>query len=346
MSNFSSNIYTTTLHHSYYLNNNNKSDDDSHTTLQKKFTLPSFKNLLNTIDLDTPINTNAYTYISPPNSNEIKHNIGTVSPLPITPPPPQQQQQQQFQTPSVTTTNTDNIIYYPTPQYIHNPPMQILHPHQLNPHFLPHQQPETQINYIINNNNLAASLPRTLPPFIPSINANVNQQQRNVILPQTLQLTTLKNPSIVATTTAKNTVLPAAITCKKNKMKKKNKKKRRQRVLKRNPKKSNINDLLNPISNIISSSNDKKCFQCQETNTPEWRVGPYGSRTLCNACGLYYRRLIQRYGLKQANLIMRFNRFIKPSKIRQVPNNIEIPKEIIKQFDMDPTLDNNYNTIS
>ena len=36
----------------------------------------------------------------------------------------------------------------------------------------------------------------------------------------------------------------------------------------------------------------KKCFQYQKTNTPEWSIEPYGSRTLCNACGLYYKCLI------------------------------------------------------
>ncbi|CEG78757.1 Putative GATA zinc finger domain-containing protein 10 [Rhizopus microsporus] len=29
-----------------------------------------------------------------------------------------------------------------------------------------------------------------------------------------------------------------------------------------------------------------KCHSCQSTETPEWRKGPLGPRTLCNACGL------------------------------------------------------------
>lgn len=30
----------------------------------------------------------------------------------------------------------------------------------------------------------------------------------------------------------------------------------------------------------------QKCHSCSTTETPEWRRGPDGARTLCNACGL------------------------------------------------------------
>eukprot|EP01090_Pellita_catalonica_P009039 TRINITY_DN20102_c0_g1_i1.p1 TRINITY_DN20102_c0_g1~~TRINITY_DN20102_c0_g1_i1.p1 ORF type:complete len:123 (+),score=7.10 TRINITY_DN20102_c0_g1_i1:81-449(+) len=30
------------------------------------------------------------------------------------------------------------------------------------------------------------------------------------------------------------------------------------------------------------------CQHCQTSETPEWRRGPLGQRTLCNACGLLY----------------------------------------------------------
>jgi GATA zinc finger len=29
-----------------------------------------------------------------------------------------------------------------------------------------------------------------------------------------------------------------------------------------------------------------RCHSCNTTDTPEWRRGPDGARTLCNACGL------------------------------------------------------------
>ncbi|ORZ01222.1 GATA zinc finger-domain-containing protein [Syncephalastrum racemosum] len=47
----------------------------------------------------------------------------------------------------------------------------------------------------------------------------------------------------------------------------------------------------------------QKCHSCNTTDTPEWRRGPDGARTLCNACGLHYSKLLKRNTLtiKQAN---------------------------------------------
>ncbi|KAI8830240.1 GATA zinc finger-domain-containing protein [Chytridium lagenaria] len=36
----------------------------------------------------------------------------------------------------------------------------------------------------------------------------------------------------------------------------------------------------------------KKCEHCHTTESPEWRRGPTGPKTLCNACGLRYARNI------------------------------------------------------
>ncbi|GAN11155.1 hypothetical protein MAM1_0488d10713 [Mucor ambiguus] len=38
----------------------------------------------------------------------------------------------------------------------------------------------------------------------------------------------------------------------------------------------------------------QKCHSCGTTETPEWRRGPDGARTLCNACGLHYSKLLKR----------------------------------------------------
>jgi hypothetical protein len=34
-----------------------------------------------------------------------------------------------------------------------------------------------------------------------------------------------------------------------------------------------------------------RCHSCNRAETPEWRRGPDGARTLCNACGLQYAKL-------------------------------------------------------
>lgn len=50
--------------------------------------------------------------------------------------------------------------------------------------------------------------------------------------------------------------------------------------------------------------NETSCEQCGSKTTPEWRRGPNGSRTLCNACGLYYSKLIKKFDSKEADRIM------------------------------------------
>ncbi|KAJ7194150.1 hypothetical protein GGX14DRAFT_586965, partial [Mycena pura] len=44
----------------------------------------------------------------------------------------------------------------------------------------------------------------------------------------------------------------------------------------------------------------RKCHSCQTRETPEWRRGPDGVRTLCNACGLQYVKLLRKRK-KEAN---------------------------------------------
>ncbi|ESW04260.1 hypothetical protein PHAVU_011G080200 [Phaseolus vulgaris] len=41
----------------------------------------------------------------------------------------------------------------------------------------------------------------------------------------------------------------------------------------------------------------RKCLHCEVTKTPQWREGPMGPKTLCNACGVRYRsgRLFAEY---------------------------------------------------
>lgn len=38
----------------------------------------------------------------------------------------------------------------------------------------------------------------------------------------------------------------------------------------------------------------KRCAECGASGTPQWRQGPSGPQTLCNACGVRYSRLMRR----------------------------------------------------
>ncbi|CCH59695.1 hypothetical protein TBLA_0B08790 [Henningerozyma blattae CBS 6284] len=80
-----------------------------------------------------------------------------------------------------------------------------------------------------------------------------------------------------------------------------------------------------------------KCFYCSKTSTPEWRRGPQGNRTLCNACGLYYRKLIKKFGYENANLLLRYRNFIS-STDRRVPTIVDVPNSFVKMLNEDETL--------
>ncbi|KAH6769405.1 GATA transcription factor 9 [Perilla frutescens var. frutescens] len=54
----------------------------------------------------------------------------------------------------------------------------------------------------------------------------------------------------------------------------------------------------NRISIMLKSKKIKKrCSHCQAEDTPQWRTGPTGRNSLCNACGLRYKvgRLVWNY---------------------------------------------------
>ncbi|KAK1394336.1 Plant-specific GATA-type zinc finger transcription factor family protein [Heracleum sosnowskyi] len=66
-------------------------------------------------------------------------------------------------------------------------------------------------------------------------------------------------------------------------------------------KKKKITQTSNAIKDKGSCSNQptgsRICSHCQVTQTPQWRAGPLGPNTLCNACGVRYRagRLVPEY---------------------------------------------------
>ena len=44
------------------------------------------------------------------------------------------------------------------------------------------------------------------------------------------------------------------------------------------------------LSPSSSSGGLRRCVHCKATKTPQWRVGPAGPKTLCNACGVRYKK--------------------------------------------------------
>ncbi|OAD02151.1 GATA-type zinc finger transcription factor [Mucor lusitanicus CBS 277.49] len=66
-----------------------------------------------------------------------------------------------------------------------------------------------------------------------------------------------------------------------------------------------------------------RCHSCNTTDTPEWRRGPDGARTLCNACGLHYSKLLRKGSLT----VQTHNYMIEapPDGPRPQPRAIQFP---------------------
>lgn len=74
-------------------------------------------------------------------------------------------------------------------------------------------------------------------------------------------------------------------------------------------KSNNISDvrgdgMADPADLITIHVASMECMHCSSKGTPEWRRGPGGERTLCNACGLFYSKLVKKYGENDAKAIM------------------------------------------
>ena len=52
-----------------------------------------------------------------------------------------------------------------------------------------------------------------------------------------------------------------------------------------------------PDPNLDSNAMVRSCLHCGAEKTPQWRTGPMGPKTLCNACGVRYKsgRLVPEY---------------------------------------------------
>ena len=48
------------------------------------------------------------------------------------------------------------------------------------------------------------------------------------------------------------------------------------------------------LISLQSAEPSVRCHGCNRTETPEWRRGPDGARTLCTACGLHYAKLMRK----------------------------------------------------
>lgn len=74
------------------------------------------------------------------------------------------------------------------------------------------------------------------------------------------------------------------------------------------------------LNEDLSMKAAAKCLQCGSIDTPEWRRGPYGARTLCNACGLFHAKLTRRLGIEMADNTFRERLASGMGADRHIPN--------------------------
>ena len=55
-------------------------------------------------------------------------------------------------------------------------------------------------------------------------------------------------------------------------------------------------------SHVQRAAPPGRCHSCNRIDTPEWRRGPDGARTLCNACGLHYAKLERKRQLEARSI--------------------------------------------
>ncbi|XP_010930849.1 GATA transcription factor 3-like [Elaeis guineensis] len=75
--------------------------------------------------------------------------------------------------------------------------------------------------------------------------------------------------------------------------------------------------------------NSRSCIHCLATDTPQWRAGPAGPGTLCNACGIRFKsgRLLPQYRPSTSPTFkgrLHSNRHKKVMKIREQSGDADI----------------------
>lgn len=76
---------------------------------------------------------------------------------------------------------------------------------------------------------------------------------------------------------------------------------------------------------VIRDPKTMNCLQCDSHDTSEWRSGPLGRKSMCNACGIWYMKLKQRFGEENAAVIMEYRRLTNRHDDRRVPKKFEVP---------------------
>lgn len=73
---------------------------------------------------------------------------------------------------------------------------------------------------------------------------------------------------------------------------------------------------------VYSSRRNLHCHMCGVTETPEWRRGPAGDHTLCNACGLHYAKSLKKQRKEQNSRKHSIDMLLNENQQPAVPQNV------------------------
>ncbi|XP_058115034.1 GATA transcription factor 12-like [Magnolia sinica] len=83
-----------------------------------------------------------------------------------------------------------------------------------------------------------------------------------------------------------------------------------------------------------SSPDGRKCLHCMTDKTPQWRTGPMGPKTLCNACGVRYKsgRLVPEYRPAASPTFMLTKHSNSHRKVMELRRQKELQQQQQQQF--------------
>lgn len=79
--------------------------------------------------------------------------------------------------------------------------------------------------------------------------------------------------------------------------------------------------MLSTFSLNDNRSDQPRCDICLTTDTPEWRKGPNGPRTLCNACGLRYSKQVRKTDQPKKERSYEWFMYQAPDKVVKVDSS-------------------------
>ncbi|KAH7373398.1 hypothetical protein KP509_17G054000 [Ceratopteris richardii] len=93
----------------------------------------------------------------------------------------------------------------------------------------------------------------------------------------------------------------------------------------------------------ISETPPRRCSHCLVTKTPQWRTGPNGPKTLCNACGVRYKsgRLVPEYRPAGSPTFVSevhsnsHKRILEMRKIKEMEEHMAQQKEVDEEEESD-----------